>query len=299
MSENGQYGAPDHFVLHISDTHFVGDGEFLHGSVDSDSKLARVFDRLDRAGQRPEAIVFTGDLADAGNPQAYTRLRDLVEPAAEKLGARVIWVMGNHDSRPEFRAGLLGVEPTQESVDIVHDVDGLRIVALDTTVPGHHHGEITDEQLDWLRDVLATPAPHGTLLALHHPPVPSTLELIEAVELRDQRRLEDVLRGTDVRGILGGHLHYSTTCTFGDIPVSVASATCYTQDLFPTGGGMRGQDSGQSFNLIHVYADRILHTVVPVEEGPTLYEVTLEQMRYFQSLSPEEQLAAMARTTSH
>ncbi|RVW11494.1 phosphodiesterase [Prescottella agglutinans] len=294
-----EYGQPDHYILHVSDTHFVADGELLHGKVDSDANLGRLFDRLDRAGQRPQAIVFTGDLADAGNPQAYARLRDLVEPAAEKLGAKVIWVMGNHDSRPEFRAGLLGAEPTQESVDMVHDIDGLRIIALDSTVPGHHHGEITDEQIDWLRDVLATPAPHGTLLTLHHPPVPSPIEMLESVELRDQRRLEDVLRGTDVRAILGGHLHYSTTCTFAGIPVSVASATCYTQDLFPSGGGMRGQDSGQSFNLVHVYSDRILHTVVPVEEGPTLYEVTLEQLRYFQSLSPEEQLAAMAQSTSH
>jgi len=294
-----EYGQPDHYILHVSDTHFVADGELLHGKVDSDANLGRLFDRLDRAGQRPEAIVFTGDLADAGDPQAYTRLRDLVEPAAAKLGAKVIWVMGNHDSRPEFRAGLLDAEPTQESVDMVHDIDGLRIIALDSTVPGHHHGEITDEQIDWLRDVLATPAPHGTLLTLHHPPVPSPLELLASVELRDQSRLEDVLRGTDVRGILGGHLHYSTTCTFAGIPVSVASATCYTQDLFASGGGMRGQDSSQSFNLVHVYSDRILHTVVPVEEGPTLYEVTLEQLRYFQSLSPEEQLAAMAQSTSH
>ncbi|EME16662.1 phosphodiesterase [Rhodococcus triatomae] len=293
-----EYGNPDHYILHVSDTHFVGDGELLHGKVDSDAKLGRLFERLDSSGQRPEAIVFTGDLADAGNPQAYARLRDLVEPAAEKLGAKVIWVMGNHDSRPEFRAGLLGGEPTQESVDIVHDIDGLRIIALDSTVPGHHHGEITDEQLDWLTDVLATPAPHGTLLALHHPPVPSPLQILEFVELREQRRLEDVLRGTDVRGILGGHLHYSTTCTFGGIPVSVASATCYTQDLFP-GGGMRGQDSGQSFNLVHVYADRVLHTVVPVEEGPTLYEMKAETMAAIQNMTTEEALAFMSQPVAH
>lgn len=294
-----QYGQPEHYVLHLSDTHFVGDGDLLHGMVDSDAKLARLFDRLDRAGQRPEAIVFTGDLADAGNPQAYTRLRAMVEPAAEKLGAKVIWVMGNHDSRPEFRAGLLDAEPTQESVDMVHDIDGLRIIALDSTVPGHHHGEITDEQANWLREILATPAPHGTLLALHHPPVPSPLALLEFVELREQNKLEDVLRGTDVRGILGGHLHYSTTCTFADIPVSVASATCYTQDLFPQGGGMRGQDVGQSFNLVHVYSDRVLHTVVPVEEGPTLYELTADRLQALQNMSAEEAVLAMSQPAAH
>ncbi|MBM4569078.1 phosphodiesterase [Rhodococcus hoagii] len=293
-----QYGHPEHYILHLSDTHFVADGDLLHGVVDSDAKLAELFDRLDCANQRPEAIVFTGDLADAGNPQAYDRLRQMVEPAAERLGAKVIWVMGNHDSRPEFRAGLLDAEPTQESVDVIHDINGLRIIALDSTVPGFHHGEVTDEQLEWLTDVLAVTAPQGTLLAMHHPPVPSPRGLAEIVELKDQSRLEDVLRGTDVRGILCGHLHYSTTCTFAGVPVSVASATCYTQDLFPRAGGVRAQDAAQSFNLVHVYGDRVLHTIVPLAEGPTLYEMKPGLVEKLQTMPAEQALHAMSKSAA-
>ncbi|MFC0454225.1 phosphodiesterase [Rhodococcus jostii] len=274
-----QYGEPDHYILHVSDTHFVTDGDLLHDCVDSDANLTRLFDRLEKAGRRPEAIVFTGDLADMGEPEAYVRLRRIVEPAAERLGAKVIWVMGNHDARPAFRSGLLDAEPTEESVDAVVDVNGLRIIVLDSTVPGFHHGLISEEQLAWLTDVLAEPAPHGTLLALHHPPVPGLLDAIESVELKEQHRLEAVLAGTDVRGILAGHLHYSTTCTFAGIPVSVASATCYTQDLLVDAGSIRGQDGAQGFNMVHVYRDRVLHTVVPLDVSPAVYEMTADDIR--------------------
>ena len=274
-----QYGEPDHYILHVSDTHFVTDGALLHDSVDSDANLSRLFERLEKAGRRPEAIVFTGDLADRGEPEAYVRLRRIVEPAAERLGAKVIWVMGNHDARPAFRSGLLDTEPTQDSVDAVVDVNGLRIIVLDSTVPGFHHGLISDEQLAWLTDVLAEPAPHGTLLALHHPPVPGLLDAIESVELKEQHQLETVLAGTDVRGILAGHLHYSTTCTFAGIPVSVASATCYTQDLLVDEGSIRGQDGAQGFNMVHVYRDRVLHTVVPLDVSPAVYEMTADDIR--------------------
>src|SRR4029079_5981510 len=107
----------------------------------------------------------------------------------------------------------------------------LRIVSLDTSVPGYHHGEISDAQLAWLADVLATPAPHGTLLALHHPPIPvPMLRAAEIIELIDQHSLAAVLAGTDVRAILGGHFHFSSHATFAGIPVSVASASCYTSD---------------------------------------------------------------------
>lgn len=282
---------PEHFILHVSDTHFVGEGELLHESVDSDAKLAELFDGFAKSNARPEAIVFTGDLADAGQPDAYERLRAMVEPAAEKLGAQVIWVMGNHDERVAFRRGLLDEEADQsEPVDRVFDINGLRIIALDSTIPGQHYGEITDEQLEWLAKELEVPAPDGTLLALHHPPVPSPIGLIALVELRQQDKLAEVIRGTDVRGILGGHLHYPTHSTFAGVPVSVASATCYTQDLNVVYPGARGQDGGQSYNLVHVYGDKVLHSIVPIGQYPTVYEMKPEDLARVLAMTPDEQL---------
>jgi 3',5'-cyclic-AMP phosphodiesterase len=152
----------------------------------------------------------------------------------------------------------------------VRTIDGLRIITLDTSVPGYHHGEITAHQLDWLAEQLATPALDGTILALHHPPIPSVLDLAVTVELRDQASLGRVLRGSDVRAILGGHLHYSTSATFVGIPVSVASATCYTQDLTTAAGGTRGRDGAQGCNIVHVYQDTIVHSVVPLGTGITV-----------------------------
>ena len=201
--------------------------------------------------------------------------------------------MGNHDERAAFRVGLLGEDGTTEPYDRVYDVNGLRIIALDSTIPGQHWGEITDEQLAWLAAELKTPAPDGTLLALHHPPIPSHLGLIRLFELHDQPKLADVIRGTDVRGILGGHLHYSTTDTFAGIPVSVASATCYTQDLVMPFPAARGQAGAQSYNLVHVYGDHVQHSVVPIGQFPTAYEMSGEVLEKFLAMTPAEQLAAV------
>ncbi|WP_061962535.1 phosphodiesterase [Demequina flava] len=283
----------DHFLLHISDTHFVGEG-LLHGGVDSDKNLRELLDSLSARQQNPEAIIFTGDLADMGEIEAYERLRDMVEPVAAEMGATVIWVMGNHDERGAFRSVLLGGEASSEPVDAVYDINGLRIIALDSTVPGKHHGEITDEQLDWLADVLASPAPHGTLLALHHPPVPSPIAMMKLVDLKDQDRLAKVIEGTDVRGILGGHLHYSTFTDFAGVPVSVASATCYSQDLAMAQPGARGMDGGQSHNLVHVYGDKVMHSIVPLGDFATLYEMQADQMEAFLAMTPEQREAAMS-----
>ena len=268
-----EHPRPRHFLLHLSDPHLLGGQAPLHGVVDSDAKLQQLFDEVLASGARPEAVIFTGDLADRGEPEAYAKLRAIVDPACKAMGAKVIWAMGNHDNRAYFRTGLLDQPADDAPVDHSYYINGLRIITLDTSVPGYHHGEVSPEQLEWLAAELATPAPDGTILALHHPPVPSVLDLAVLVELRDQAALAGVLRNSDVRAILGGPLHYATTATFAGIPVSVASATCYTQDLNVPVGGTRGRDGGQAFNLVHVYEHTIVHSVVLLGDTPAVGEL--------------------------
>jgi len=273
-----EYPAPERILLHLSDTHLrAASTPRLFDAVDGVARLAATIGVIEAGGLRPDAIIVTGDLADLGEPGAYADLRALLEPYAQRIGARVLWVMGNHDERGAFRVGLLDEASDLRPVDRVDELDGLRVVTLDTSVPGHHHGEVRDAQLAWLAEVLATPAPLGTILAMHHPPVPSVLPLAASVELHDQSRLAAVLRGTDVRAIIAGHLHYSTFATFAGIPVSVASSTCYAQDLTVPVGGTRPQDGAQAYNIVHVYDDTVVHSVVPVDAPRILEHIDAEE----------------------
>ncbi|WP_458780941.1 phosphodiesterase [Arthrobacter sp. D3-16] len=267
-----EHPRPRHFLLHLSDPHLMGGPDPLYGVVDSEARLIQLFEEVKASGARPEAVIFTGDLADKGDPEAYVKLRAIVEPACRELDAEVIWAMGNHDNRANFRKGLLDQPGSDAPVDHSYFINGLRVITLDTSVPGFHHGELSGSQLEWLASELETPAPDGTILALHHPPVPSVLDLSVLVELRDQASLAAVVRNSDVRTILAGHLHYSTTASFAGVPVSVASASCYTQDLNVPAGGTRGHDAGQSFNLVHVYEHTIVHSVVPLGSSATVGE---------------------------
>ena len=296
----GQYPPAGHVLAHISDTHLLAQGRALYGKVPVEERLAAALRRLEFGPVSPDALVFTGDLADLGEPDAYVRLRAAVEPVAARLGAEVIWVMGNHDERAPYASLLFGEPETDAPQDRVHDIRGLRVISLDTTVPGYHHGEITRAQLDWLAGVLAEPAPHGTVLALHHPPVPTPLEVMAVLELHDQPALADVLRGTDVRIILGGHLHYSTHSAFAGIPVSVAAATCYTLDLGADAARLlSGVDGGQSFDLVHVYADQVVTSTIPLEAFPEVTGFSSDYRSMIEAMPADDRLEQLSSKTSH
>jgi 3',5'-cyclic-AMP phosphodiesterase len=294
----GRYPAARWVIAHVSDTHLLDGGAPLGGVADTVGALERTAAQLARLGDRLDAIIVTGDITDLGEPDAYRRVREVLEPLAVASGAELFWVMGNHDERAAFRTELLDEPPSDAPVHGIAEVRGLRIVALDTSVPGYHHGALDEASLVWLERVLAEPAAEGTILAMHHAPIATPLSLMDVLELQGQDELAGVLRGSGVRMILGGHLHYATNGMFAGIPVSVAGATAYTMDLSARPGELLGIDGGRSFTLVHVFDDSVVTSVVPIGPFPAVTSFGEEFLAEVAGLAPEERLERFSRKRS-
>lgn len=261
-------------ILHLSDSHLFGDDTLQYDRVDTLAALRRV---LERAGvlDRADVVVLSGDLSNDGSAESYRRLRALVEPWAAAWGAVVVYAMGNHDLRAGFEEVLGGREG-------VTTVRGVRIVCLDSSVPGAGFGELQPDQLDRLREVLRTPAPGGTVLVVHHPPVPAATALLAALELRNPEQLLEVCRGTDVRLILCGHYHHPMSTEFGGIPVVVAPGIANTSDALAPAGTERAT-VGSGFAVVElpvVGAVRAIFVSVPgPDDGAEIFNLTPDQVR--------------------
>jgi 3',5'-cyclic AMP phosphodiesterase CpdA len=258
---------PTHTLVQITDPHLVPEGALLRGRVDAGAGFARTLAVVEESGIRPDALVFTGDLVDAGDEASYRRFRAMVDPVAERLGAEVVVVAGNHDRRAALREHVLdGLPGGDEPLDRVHRLGGLRIVVLDTTVPGQPHGELAPAQLERLAAELADPAPDGTVLALHHPPLPNALPLTAAIALRDADRaaLGAVLAGSDVRLVLAGHTHVVSAGAIAGVPVWTGGATSYGSDALAPGRGERVL-LAPSASRIDLFPDALIVTSVPVD----------------------------------
>jgi 3',5'-cyclic-AMP phosphodiesterase len=211
--------SPTCTLVQLTDLHLVADGEELPNGVDTAAVLEEALRAVEDAAIRPTALVLTGDLTEHGRPEQYRRLRGIVEPAAARLGAALVYAAGNHDDRAAMREHLMDDPPSGEPLDHTVRAGALRIVVLDSTVPEQGHGELRPEQLDRLRAELAEPAPAGTVLALHHPPLPSAAPLASAIRLLRREDLADAVAGTDVRLVLAGHTHVVSAGMLGGVPV--------------------------------------------------------------------------------
>lgn len=220
-------------ILHLSDTHFSGDGGRHYGVVDTSEHLRRTLSHV--AHLTFDLVVVSGDVSQDGSEASYRLIRDAVTQWTLARGARAVFAMGNHDRRDAFRAVLGEGQPDAgelplHGIDLDRPVasvverDGWRVVVLDSSVPGAGYGTLEPEQLSFLRDAIAEPAAHGTIVVVHHPPLRAQTDLLQALALdpHDGRELLDIVRGTDVRVILGGHYHLPITEIVAGVPVTVA-----------------------------------------------------------------------------
>ncbi|XVQ15761.1 metallophosphoesterase [Spirillospora sp. CA-255316] len=270
--ENGTGTRPDLTFVQLTDTHILAEGELMHGVVDTAANLRAALAMLEGSGQPVSALLLTGDLTDDGGPGAYRRLRGLVEPAARRIGAEVLYAMGNHDERAAFRSELLGEEPSTDTCDTVRTIGGVRVVLLDSTEPGSHDGHLSDAQLDWLATVLAAPAPLGTILVCHHPPLPSPVPTVHLLRLRGAERLAEVIGGSDVRLVVAGHAHHAAAGALSGVPVWVGPALAYGVAGFPPRGRLRA-GAEAAFSRIDVFGAQVVATSVPVPSAAEVYDV--------------------------
>ena len=84
----------------------------------------------------------------------------------------------------------------------------VRLVALDTVIPGEGGGRLDGERLAWLDRTLAAERGKPTIVLMHHPPFPTLIGHMDRIGLEGSEALAEVItRHPQVERLLCGHLH--------------------------------------------------------------------------------------------
>ncbi len=193
-------------ICQITDCHVVEPDKLLYGRVDTAAGLREAVAHIEAMVPRPDVVIATGDLVNAGRPSQYEHLASLLRP----IDVPVYPVPGNHDDRTAMRACFDALAPggPDDPIDYVIDDHEVRLIGLDTSIPGRHDGRLSPHQLTWLDEQLALAPETPTLLFLHHPPFRTGIDWMDASGLAGREALAAVVARHDQLGtIVCGHLH--------------------------------------------------------------------------------------------
>ena len=224
-------------VAQITDMHVGTPGSHVDHVFHTAAHLERAVEHLNALRPAPDLVLATGDLADHGGVAEYERLRAILE----RLAMPVYLIPGNHDDRANLRRVFDRHAYLAYDGDFVHyTVEDwpLRLVALDTLVPGSDRGLVCPARLAWLEARLAEAPERPTLIFMHHPPFVTGIGSMDGMGLDGIDALAAVIhRHPQVERIVAGHIHRPIVRRFAGTVACVCPATAHqvALDLPPDG----------------------------------------------------------------
>ena len=258
-------------IAQLSDPHVFEPGRSMEGRVDTAACLSAALRGLAAHGDRLGAVVLSGDLVNDGRDEQYAHLADLIAPALEDLACPIVPLMGNHDDRQGFRSVFGSITPqigvsadaaVNYTIDSLVSSGGPRLVVLDTTVPGHHDGQLTPSDLAWLEHTLNEDRAVRTVVIQHHPAFASGVGFMDVYGLDGaQEEVEILSRSPHVEAVWSGHLHRHCTTVVGGV-VAVGAPSTAAQVWLDLGSGGTAYSSEPGAYLLHVVGSEAIMTHV-------------------------------------
>ena len=239
-------------IAQITDLHIKPKGRLVYGRFDTTRYLAAAVDRLNGLSPRPDIVLVTGDLVDAGSLEEYGRLRCELD----RLGAPYRLIPGNHDARATLRESFADHAYLRGDPDFCHFVEEgwpLRLVGLDSLDPGRVDGLMCEARLAWLDRVLRAAPAAPTVVFIHHPPFTTGIAHMDALPMRGAEGLAAVIRAhPQVERVIAGHVHRAMSLRWAGTVCSTCPSTAhqFALDLDP-GLPARWTSEPPGFHLHH------------------------------------------------
>jgi 3',5'-cyclic AMP phosphodiesterase CpdA len=212
-------------LIVLSDLHLMA-AEDHACDLATHARLEAAIDRINAAYDDADLVVVAGDLVDRGR---HLELYEALQAALARLKPRYALTIGNHDLRANFQAVFAPAQCDAAGfAQSAHEIGGFRVLVLDSASeapPPKGYGglrtpvgELCAQRLDWLDQQLAMAKDQPVIVILHHPPLQLQLTLDFMGLGAPEALIDRLVAHGDVRHVLSGHIHLTTTAFHRGIP---------------------------------------------------------------------------------
>lgn len=219
-------------IAQLTDLHVRPVGKAANRVVETNMFTERALRAVAAFVPRPDVVLITGDLTECGLDAEYANLAQMLRV---HLPMPVFVIPGNHDRRGVLREGLRhlpGVVADPHYVQYAIEDYPVRLVMLDTLVPGAGYGELTAEGLAFLEQTLAAEPAKPTLIGMHHPPFTCGIAHMDRINLRNAAAFAELIaRHPQVERIVCGHVHRPAVTRVAHAIASIAPSVAHQVEL--------------------------------------------------------------------
>ena len=194
-------------IAHISDLHIAGWGKKAYGIAPTAENLACCVDHINQLKPEPDLVLVTGDITYSGLLEEAERAASILS----QLRYPFYIIPGNHDNRSSFLSVFAEQAcPVKDENFINYVIEGypLRLIGIDSTVPGEPGGEISKTTAAWLEECLSAAKEQPTVIFIHHPPVKCGVLETDVDGFVGAERFGDIVeKYPNIKSILCGHIH--------------------------------------------------------------------------------------------
>lgn len=217
-------------IAQITDLHIKAASKLAYRKVDTVAGLTACVAHLNGLDPRPDVAVVTGDLGDFGTPAEYA----IIKPILDHLAMPYYVVPGNHDEREAMRQAFAdhAYLPRAGYLHYAIEQHAVRLVGLDTLVPGEPFGEMCPARLEWLENCLSERPEAPTLIFMHHPPFVTGIRHMDWQNCRNSGALSELIkRNRQVEMLLCGHVHRAIETSWAGTVASIGPSPCHSVAL--------------------------------------------------------------------
>jgi Icc protein len=215
-------------LIQVTDLHLLCPGLGLLG-IDPKARLEACIEDINRHHEDAALCIFTGDLTDRGEPEAFALLGEVL--AKLKLPYRLL--LGNHDDRPSFLAAF--PEAERDGAGFVQariSLEGRELLLLDTHEPGQGAGTYCAQRCAWLSQALKDCEDRPVYIFMHHPPFDIGVPSMDRIKLSDHKAFSKVVStACNLKHIFFGHVHRPVSGSWMGIPFSALRSTAHQVPL--------------------------------------------------------------------
>lgn len=259
----GDRGDKPFRVIQVTDTHLLGsiDGKLL--GVNTVESLAAVISLIQKEQTDIDFLLITGDLSQDGSLSSYERLYQMLEV----FDVPMYWLPGNHDDISVMSQVTHGQSLMQRRVAY----GNWQVLLLDSTVTGTAHGNLSDKELNFVKEVLAAYPEQHTLLSMHHHPILMGSNWIDNLGVRNADSLWAMINEVKLSGagkvdaLLWGHVHQSLDRSINGVKLMSTPSTCI--QFAPESAKFQLDKAAPGYRWLDLYPDGRISTGVSRVSG--------------------------------